>query len=284
MEKYDLHKNDFSKLHFELQPMLPYYLKNKEKASKPHRHSFFQLLWFKNSGDHYVDYKIIRHPKNSLFTINQNQIHCFCPKSSNEGFLFHFNDSFIAKLSLEILARFSLHIFNEIDRSFLALSEKESIILKRQLKIISVELKTSKEPHSEVIMHQFLALLYKIEQIKKERFLLKSDLNADFISVVKFKQLIIDNIYQQMRISNYATALGITPKKLTLLAKRYLGTTPGALIKEMKILEAKRRLTEHQLSIKEIAHKVGFDQPTYFTKFFKKETGITPKQFQLQVL
>ena len=67
MEKYDLHKNDFTKLHFELKALAHYFQHNKEKASKPHRHSFFQILWFKNSGNHYIDYDVdfrnIKYPR-----------------------------------------------------------------------------------------------------------------------------------------------------------------------------------------------------------------------------
>jgi AraC-like DNA-binding protein len=42
-------------------------------------------------------------------------------------------------------------------------------------------------------------------------------------------------------------------------------------------------LSNQNISIKEVAYSLGFNQPTYFTKFFKKDTKITPKQFQEQL-
>ena len=284
MKKYDLHKNDFSKLHFELKKLAPYFLRNKQKASKPHRHSFFQLLWFKNSGNHYIDYEVIKHPANTLFLINTNQIHYFCSESSNEGYLFHFNDSFISNFNLDLLSRFTVSIFNEISEPYINLSDSNVSLIPDISKGILLELEQKKENYSHIIMHQFLGLLFKIERIKNEQNSFKTDANSDFCKIVKFKQEVIKNIDQQLSIEDFASRLNLSAKKLTALTKQYTLLTPGSLIKELKILEAKRMLSHQDISIKEVAYSLGFDQPTYFTKFFKKETKITPKEFQKQIL
>ena len=284
MEKYDLHKNDFSKLHFELKHLAPYYLKNKEKASKPHRHSFFQILLFKNKGNHYIDYEIIKHPANTLILINKNQVHHFCKESSNDGFLFHFNDSFIANFSLEVLSRFMVSIFNEIGDSYIHLSNKESLVIQGFSESIISEISESKDNYTEIVLHQFLALLYFIERISKKQNRFVTDTYSDFSIIVKFKQLIVEHIDQTLSVQEFADKLKISTKKLTLITKQHTSLTPGGLIKELKILEAKRMLSNQNISIKEIAYSLGFDQPTYFTKFFKQVTQVTPKQFQEQVL
>ncbi len=284
MEKYDLHKNDFSKLHFELKQLAPYFQRNKDKASKPHRHSFFQILWFKNSGNHYIDYEAIKHPANTLFLINRNQIHYFCNESSNEGYLFHFNDSFISNLSLELLSRFTISIFNEIGDAYISLNQLDSKLIENASKFLFAELKEKKENYSQIIIHQFISLLYQIERIKKNEVSFKVDSNSDFSKIVHFKQIIIENLDKSLNIQEYSNRLGISSKKLTTHTKQYTSLTPANLIKEIKILEAKRMLSSHSISIKEVAYSLGFDQPTYFTKFFKKEVKITPKQFQEQLL
>ena len=73
--------------------------------------------------------------------------------------------------------------------------------------------------------------------------------------------------------------IGLSSKKLTSLSKKYLKDTPADYIHKRKILEAKRLLSNSKLSVKEVAYSLGFDQPTYFTKYFKKYTDITPKEF-----
>jgi hypothetical protein len=55
--KYYLHKDDFSKLHFEVQDLKSYFDRHKAQASKAHTHGFYQLIWFTASGTHYVDYE-----------------------------------------------------------------------------------------------------------------------------------------------------------------------------------------------------------------------------------
>ena len=284
MKQYDLHKDDFTKLHFELKALAPYFQRNKEKASKPHRHSFFQILWFKNSGNHYIDYEVVKHPANTLFLINRNQVHYFCPDSNNEGYLFHFNDSFISNHSLELLSRFTISIFNEIGNPHIFLGETDAKNIERMSCDLLKELEEEKVNYQQIVIHQFISLLYQIERIKKNTVSFSVDTNSDFSKVVKFKQLIIENVDQNLSIQDYSDRLGISSKNLTKLTKQHTSLTPANLIKELKILEAKRMLSSQNISIKEVAYSLGFDQPTYFTKFFKKEVSITPKQFQEQLL
>jgi AraC family transcriptional regulator, transcriptional activator of pobA len=102
IKKYHLHKDDYSKLHFEIQDAKSYFDKNAVPATKPHKHSFYQLIWFKKSGRHYVDYEVREHGENVVFFINPNQIHHFCPDSYNEGVLFHYNEYFMGHLSRKV--------------------------------------------------------------------------------------------------------------------------------------------------------------------------------------
>jgi len=74
--------------------------------------------------------------------------------------------------------------------------------------------------------------------------------------------------------------LGTNGKTLTAACKQFLLNTPANIIKESKLLEAKRMMSNQKTSIKEIAYYLGFDDPTYFTKYFKKGTGFTPKEFK----
>jgi YesN/AraC family two-component response regulator len=78
----------------------------------------------------------------------------------------------------------------------------------------------------------------------------------------------------------YADRLNITANYLNILSQRYLKVPAGDVIKERTILEAKRLLTSTDLSIKEIAYQLGFNDNTYFSKVFKKYAGKTPGDFK----
>ncbi|UUF12294.1 MULTISPECIES: helix-turn-helix domain-containing protein [Flavobacterium] len=284
ISKYDLHKNDFSKLHFEINDAKPYLLKNLDHASIPHRHSFYQVIWFKTPGRHYVDYEIIDHPENTIFFINTNQIHYFCPDSVNEGILFHFNDYFISQFNPEFLERFSLSVFNEIGKPYLELSETETERFSVFSKVIEEEIQANDIFMREEVYSVFTSLLFLIERLKSKETKIDFNLNSDFKLAYLFKKEVYKNKQSFSNIDFYSDLLHTNNKKLTSVVKQYLGNTPANIIISIKILEAKRRLANGKFSIQEIAYDLGFDQPTYFTKYFKKATGITPKEFQSSIL
>lgn len=66
IKKYHLHKDDYSKLHFEIREASAYCEKNVAHCFKAHQHTFYQLIWFEQEGQHFVDYELIEHPANTL--------------------------------------------------------------------------------------------------------------------------------------------------------------------------------------------------------------------------
>lgn len=62
-------------LHFEINEAVPYCQYNIDHCFKPHRHTFYQVIWFKSSGKHYVDYQVLYHNKDTILFIDKNQLH-----------------------------------------------------------------------------------------------------------------------------------------------------------------------------------------------------------------
>ncbi len=278
--QYHLHKDDYSKLHFELNDARSYYEKHQVASSKPHNHSFYQIIWFKKKGRHYIDYQVVNHEENTLFFINKNQVHYFCPDSTNEGVLFHFNDFFIERFNTALMQRFSYSIFNEIGHPFVKLSIVDVKKLETLCAFISTELKSKEYFHQEQVFSFFQTLLFQIERLKKKQNAFGVDTDKDHYTAFRFKKLVYEHMEFFLTVEDYAAKLNINVKNLTSISKKYLLDTPANIIRQLKILEAKRMLANHKITAKEVAYAIGFDQPTYFNKYFKKETGVTPKQFQ----
>ena len=74
--------------------------------------------------------------------------------------------------------------------------------------------------------------------------------------------------------------MNVSEKRLTRATTNTLGHTPKTMIVERVMLEAKRLLIHTELSIKEIAYDLGFEEPTNFIKYFRKHTGKTPIEFR----
>lgn len=77
-----------------------------------------------------------------------------------------------------------------------------------------------------------------------------------------------------------ASELHLSSKYLSDLLKQETGKTALELIHLYLISQAKNLIVEGELSISEIAYRLGFENPPYFSRLFKKETGMSPKDFK----
>ena len=283
IKEYHLHKDDYSKLHFEVNEVNPYVEKNFDHAIKAHRHSFYQILWFTSSGRHYVDYEIVDHPENTLFFLKKGQVHYFCPNSLNKGYLFHFNDSFINKYDSDAENKLNYVLFTELGNAFVNPSVDELVKFEQLTSLIKDELHNKSYNYIQQIYFLFQSILTLIERIKRRQHSVEHSTDIDYGITIQFKQLIHEHIHEFLGIEQFGELLGISSKKLTSVTKKHLHNTPANIVHSRKILEAKRLLSNHKLTIQEVAYDLGFDQATYFTKYFKKHTGINPKEFQKQL-
>jgi AraC-like DNA-binding protein len=94
-------------------------------------------------------------------------------------------------------------------------------------------------------------------------------------------QKLINQQYRTLRLpKEYAELLYITPNHLNALCREMVGKTAGDLIRDRVLLEAKRLLTNADMSITEIAYDLNFEDNSYFNRFFKKQVGKTPDNFR----
>jgi AraC-type DNA-binding domain-containing proteins len=78
----------------------------------------------------------------------------------------------------------------------------------------------------------------------------------------------------------YAKELHVSASYLNAICKKHMSTSAAQLVRSYVTHEAKRMLLESELRIKEIAFSLGFSNLPTFTKYFKKETGLSPKTFK----
>ena len=105
-----------------------------------------------------------------------------------------------------------------------------------------------------------------------------NDRNATRIR--RFKKIIEENFTNNLTIKQYASQLGISAAQLNNVCRAKVGKTALQIVHERLILEVKRNLVYNSLSISEIAYNLGFSDPAYFTRFFSKQTGVSPKQYR----
>ncbi|ERS81761.1 MULTISPECIES: helix-turn-helix domain-containing protein [unclassified Halomonas] len=95
-----------------------------------------------------------------------------------------------------------------------------------------------------------------------------------------YQALIEQQFRQQPSVERFAEQLGMTSAHLNLLCRRLAGRSALQLLHERLLLEAKRQLTYTNMTVGQVADSLGFSEPAYFTRFFKRLTGFSPRDFR----
>ena len=144
--------------------------------------------------------------------------------------------------------------------------------------LLKDELQSESLYQEEIITAQLKTLLLECAKIKLVQ-LGQAPVQRLSKTVSDFQDALEANYQQEHQVKFYAAQLFISTKGLNHATKKELGKTASELIKEKLIIEAKRELYQGHKSIKEIAFALGFEDPAYFRRFFKKCTGKSPKEF-----
>lgn len=283
IEQYHLHKDHPEELQFEIYCLKEYLAESQGHANEPHIHSFYQIIWFADgTGEHLVDFNRYDVHKNSLFFIPKGQIHYF-DHNKYEGYIIHFNEGFLAD-GQDVVDVFLKHnIFNSFENEpVFAISDNYIDQFLHLLSQMQKEMQTPQEfAHRDYLKHLLNLFLIQIQRLGKRNN--SRDLsisNPHHIIYVKFRQLLETNYKNMHTVSEYADGLNISSKTLTNYTREISFQTPLEIINERLVLEAKRLLSHSALNINEIGFQLGFDDPSYFVKFFKRQSGKSPGEFR----
>lgn len=132
----------------------------------------------------------------------------------------------------------------------------------------------------EALTHVYLAtLIYEIKKLMSEQNLNPFP-SKSFLITKQYSDLLALHITESQSIEFYAKKLGITPNHLNKSVKSATGKTAVSLLNEARLLEAKVKLKHSRMPVGEIAFHLGFEDHSYFTRFFKKIEGITPLEYR----
>lgn len=95
-----------------------------------------------------------------------------------------------------------------------------------------------------------------------------------------FRTLVEKYFKQHWSIGQYAEALGITESRLNRICREMTGTSAFEVTQMRLLVEARRKLIYIAAPVSRVGFELGFDDPAYFTRFFKKRTGVTPAAFR----
>jgi AraC family transcriptional regulator, transcriptional activator of pobA len=215
--------------------------------------------------------------KNSIFVLPVGQITTTISISKNlKGFYCHFSNAFISdnKSQIDILNHFSF--LDWLNNPILNLESENVDILINLLK--RIENIYNNQTNYELIKCYLLTFLTELKTIQKS--IPSNSINATQRIAFDFKYILSKHIIESHQVDFYAKKLNISPNHLNRCVKEIFEKSATHLIAEMLLLEAKVLLYQPSISISEVSFAIGFEDPSYFGRFFKKQTGQTPTEYR----
>lgn len=290
INEYHLNRHKPDRPQFALHDLNEYLTNNQCQAIKPHIHSFYQVIWFKKgTGKHSIDFMTYDVFDNAIFFVAPNQVHYFDEKTDYEGVLLHFDQLFLVQDQSPLDFFLNCNLFNNpYQQPSCCIGTGIDDILDKYVSQIKDELKNGETFGKEMILGNYLkSFLIQIQRRKNQFERVADPLSPIFeekrMQLMKFINLIDENYKKGYSVAEYACLLHISSRSLSDLTQQQLNKTPSQMIQERIILEAQRLLLYSNLNINQVGYRLGFDDASYFVKYFKKHTGVSPSEFKKTV-
>ncbi len=244
----------------------------------PFRNDFYALIFVtKGELNLNVDFNTYRITNEMVFFVSPGQVSSTVDKAE-EGFGMMFKKEFLmiqgSSKWLQDLPLF--HRFHS--NPFVNISNTNAKDLSKYLNEMLIEYRHDNQYKFDAIKSNLiLTLIYLSRRYKS---VMKVEDKEQNHTILRFESL-IDQHYQDIKtVKEYAEMLFMTPQNLNRITKKMTGKSASDLINEKVLIEIKRHLLFTNSSIEEIAYHLNFYDNSYFTKYFKKATGMTPKAFR----
>ena len=252
----------------------------------PHLHDYYSIFWIESGeaihATEFVEYSL---KQDTILFVPPGLKHRMYIDKSVGGIYILFNEDFIQYNRKNHVPLTEYRLFNNPDfKSLITVIPERRRKLRNITELILDEIQNTDDYSEDIVLnllHLFLLESRRIFDQQNQSTKEESDSTPD-TTIIKFKQLIEENYITQKNVTPYAEMLNMNPSCLNELTKRTTGITAGELIRNRVIGEIKKLLYSSSLSGKEIAFDLGFDDPAYFSRFFRKYTGLTLKEFRDQ--
>lgn len=239
--------------------------------SGTHSHEFYEILYFtETNGDsvHYIDFNEYPVQPGQVYIIKPAQIYNM-ELTTEKGYLVAIQ----ATIFEHIRMFFDEHIGYRLPN--LVQMDRRNIEITRQ--ILSTLYEEYKDECREELvyahLHSFITLLMLTHHKNAGAVKIDSRI-GDLLSLIE------KHFLTERETSFYSLKAALSSKRLNALSRQELGFTVKQLLQQRLLLEAKRRISYGSQTFKSIAFELGFKDTSYFSRFFRQNTGMTPEEFR----
>jgi len=240
----------------------------------PHRHDFQEVIIITRGGaSHRIDWEDHHLDGPHAVLVAQGKVHVFRTLPGTRGWVLEF--------APEILPRTSSWLFSH----FFALThvplEDEPCRKRVQALCGLMEELQEEAGQGEGTVYLLAALLSMLDGLVQRATLQgRPDRSSDFHLLKEFMGQLDAHYQVEKEPAFYAQRLRVNPRRLAAVCRKLMGRTPSGLLEERCMVEAKRFLVQSELTVQQIAFQLGYEDPSYFTKVFRKVVRTTPRSFR----
>lgn len=251
-----------------------------ENIEYPHKHNFYSIMWVtKGKSKQNIDFKNYLISENTLFFISPGQLHLFEEWENVEGYVILFTEQFFLQIFQNKNILFEPSYLDNLHKNpFLQLKQTDTKTLQPIVDLLYDECKNV-EQSTETIQALILVLLRRIQKLYSKQNNQNSN-NHQVVVFKQFKKLVEIDFTKNLSITQYASLLNISTNQLNTIVKTISGQTTSDMIKLRVILEAQQLLNFSDLSVSQIADHLGFEDSSYFARYFKNKIGVSPQEFR----
>lgn len=239
-----------------------------------HRHNFYEILYFSyTEGEltHSIDFKESAIKTNCIYMLKPNQVY-HMNRTVQRGYLIAIKSEYLNSFHHNFDSYLHFTLPNEIQMDESDLNTTVQII-----QLIHNELSSKKRED----------LIFGLTNTLITQFILSFNDNIQKSGidkrVLRLIALIDEHYLKEREVTFYAREVSLSEKRLGVITKQSLNLTVKQLIQRRLLLEAKRLISQRELSFKSIAFQLEFIDASYFSRFFKMYSGITPEQFRFSL-
>ncbi|GEM_PF-542498 len=249
-----------------------------------HRHTFCELFLFESgSGHHEIDFERYPIHAGSLHWVQANQLHYLVRDAACSGWVIGFSAGLFADAGDGAwFAGLRLNQLGTTHPAVITASEGFELEIRQQFEAIGRGKETGQ---NKSLQYARLRLLLLLTQAAGSS-IIPDPAAMPSLNQARYQQFmaLVDRHYlHEQNISFYSQTLNCSPEQLRESCRKLTGKSPQELLHQRRLLEAKRLLLHSSVAVKEIAFALGFVDPAYFGRFFRRLSGRSPEQFRLEI-
>lgn len=240
----------------------------------------YTIYWIKEGkGNYKIDFNNYSFNDNVLFFLSPGQMFSVDTEKVKEAYKLTFVRDFYCIQVHDKEVSCNGVLFNNIyETPYVSPCEKDVVKLEFILENLIEEFNNSGAAQYDMLQAYLKQFIIHSVRIKKDNHIIKDDKET---KLFKDFSLLVEQLFTKHHsVSLYAERLGVSPKTLSKHFQKLGVQTPSDFIKNRIITEAKRKLIYTDDSIKQIAYDLGFNDPSYFTRFYTKATQKSPLKFK----